>query len=199
MANHWWWRPGWSVGRRFYTWHLTWDTEPDIHRFAEGYRQALAPAGGLDLIPNQWLHLTMQGVGFVEDITNSEVEAISQAAGARLARLDPFRLTFGTPVIDPEAILVPVQPAEPVRRLRSEVRAAIGEVLNDVPESADGFTPHVSLAYSNTEGPAAPHAAAVADAHVPPATALVTHADLIIIHRDHQMYEWTTVKQVRLG
>jgi hypothetical protein len=23
LANHWWWRPGWQVGTRFYTWHVT--------------------------------------------------------------------------------------------------------------------------------------------------------------------------------
>jgi len=32
MIDHWWWRPGWSVGRKFYTWHLTFADQPQAHR-----------------------------------------------------------------------------------------------------------------------------------------------------------------------
>jgi len=199
MINHWWWRPGWSDGRRFYTWHLTFNDQPDVHRFADAYRRALAPAEGLDLIPDAWLHLTMQGVGFIDDVSEAAAEGIAAAARRRLAILNPFGLSLRAPLVDPEAILVPVEPAEPVRDLRLALRAAIGDVLQDVPEDAGGFTPHVSLGYSNAEGASAPYAAAIAAADIPPAQALITHADLITIHRDHQMYEWTTVAEVPLG
>lgn len=199
MTNHWWWRRGWSVGKRFYTWHLTFDGQADVHRFADAYRHALAPAEGLDLIPDRWLHLTMQGVGFTDEVSDQTVQAIVAAATRRLAAVHAFGITLHAPIVDPEAILVPVRPAEPVRQLRTEIRAAIGEVLPEVPEPADPFTPHVSIGYSNAEGPAAPFAAAIADAAVEPARALITHADLIRIHRDHQMYEWTTVASVPLG
>ncbi|MDT5026262.1 MAG: hypothetical protein QOE61_2688, partial [Micromonosporaceae bacterium] len=30
LRDHWYWRPGWSVGRRFYTWHLTFADQPDV-------------------------------------------------------------------------------------------------------------------------------------------------------------------------
>lgn len=199
MRNHWWWRPGWSQGRAAYTWHLTFGDQPDVHRFAAEYQAALAPGEGLDMIPQRWLHLTMQGIGFVGEIPESTVQDIAAAARRRLAALPSFGITLGAPVVDPEAVLVPVQPADPVRRLRDTVRAAIGDVLADVPGDPDRFTPHVSLAYSNAEGPAAPYAAAIADAAVEPAKALVTHADLIRINRDHRMYEWVTVAQVPLG
>jgi 2'-5' RNA ligase len=199
MRNHWWWRPGWSQGRSFYTWHLTFQDQPDVHRFAEAYRHALAPAEGLDLIPDRWLHLTMQGIGFSDEVPDHVVRDIEAAATRRLAALHSFGITLHAPIVDPEAILVPVQPAEPVRALRDEIRAAIGDVLPEVPEAADGFTPHVSIGYSNSEGPAAPFAAAIADAAVDPAKALITDAELIRINRDHQMYEWTTVARVSLG
>ncbi|WP_225850643.1 2'-5' RNA ligase family protein [Streptomyces sp. HPF1205] len=199
MSDHWWWRPGWSVGRRFYTWHLTFDGQSDVHRFADAYRRALAPAGGLDLIPDRWLHLTMQGIGFIDEVPEDVVEEITKAAAQRLAALPAFGVTFHAPVIDPEAILVPVQPAEPVRALRSTIRGAMGDVLADVPEQAEGFLPHVSIGYSNSDGPTAPYAEAIASADVPPAKALITHADLIVIHRDNRMYEWTTLAQVPLG
>ncbi|MFI0941905.1 2'-5' RNA ligase family protein [Streptomyces sp. NPDC021020] len=199
MRNHWWWRPGWDVGRRFYTWHLTWDGQHDVHRFADGYRRAMSGLPGLDLIPDRWLHLTMQGVGFTDDVPEETATAIAAAARPRLAALHSFGVTLAAPIVDPEAILVPVVPAEPVRRLRQELRLAIAEVLSEVPEPADGFNPHVSIGYSHAEGPAAPYAEAIEAAAIPPAKALVTHADLIVIHRDHQMYEWTTLAEVPLG
>lgn len=199
MRNHWWWRPGWSQGRSAYTWHLTFPDEPDVHRFAAAYRAALAPATGLDLIPDRWLHLTMQGIGFTDEVSEQAVRDIAAAAAPRLAALPAFDLTLDAPVVGSEAITVQVQPPQPVQAVRDAVRASIAVVLPEVPEEAAAFTPHISLAYSNAEGPAEPFAADIADAAVPPATTRITHAELIRINRDHRMYEWTTVARVPLG
>ncbi|MEV4362688.1 hypothetical protein [Nonomuraea sp. NPDC049625] len=32
--GHWWWRPGWRVGRSFYTWHILVEDQPELHAFA---------------------------------------------------------------------------------------------------------------------------------------------------------------------
>jgi hypothetical protein len=45
MRNHGWFRPGWSVGRRFHTWHLTFEGQEDVHRLAVEYRSALGLLG----------------------------------------------------------------------------------------------------------------------------------------------------------
>ncbi|MEN8655137.1 2'-5' RNA ligase family protein [Streptomyces sp. 21So2-11] len=126
MRDHWWWRPGWKAGRRFYNWHLTFDEQPEVHRLAEQYRTALAPVGGLDLIPDRWLHLTMQGIGFLGDIDGQNLRAIVEAATQRLAEVPAFGVTLREPIVDPEAILVPMEPAAPVRAVREAIRAAIG-------------------------------------------------------------------------
>ena len=199
MRNHWWWRPGWDVGRRFYTWHLTFEGQDDVHRLAAEYRAGLASVGGLTLIPDQWLHLTMQGLGFAEDVSDKTAYEVGTAAGMRLQGVPAFDLTVGPAVLDPEAILLNVQPDGPVRAVRDAIRSAIGEVLGEVPEKADGFTPHVSVAYSAGDGPAAPIAAALAGLEVQPATARITSAQLIVLHRDNQMYEWETFAQAPLG
>lgn len=199
MRDHWWWRPGWGVGRRFYTWHITFPEQTDVQRFASNYRSALSEVGGLDLIPDQWLHLTTQGVGFVEDVTREEVDAIVEAARQRLALLQRFELTFPQPSIDQEALLVPVQPPEPVHQVRNAIRQGIAEVLTEVPEREEGFTPHVSLAYSNSDRPAAGIAQKLNSIDIPPATALISSVQLIVIHRDNKMYEWQTCADVKLG
>ncbi|MEV8568131.1 2'-5' RNA ligase family protein [Streptomyces sp. NPDC051322] len=199
MRDHWWWRPGWTVGRRFYTWHLTFDGQDDVHRLAAQYRAALAPMEGIDPIPDEWLHLTMQGVGFVGEVDQADVTAIVLAARERLAAVPTFDVTLSRPVVDPEAILIPVQPDRPVRAVRDAIRASIGEVLTEVPEKAEGFTPHVSVGYSNTTGPKMPFEEAIASADIKPARARISHADLITIHRDNRMYEWESLAKVPLG
>ncbi|MEV0220323.1 2'-5' RNA ligase family protein [Streptomyces sp. NPDC050704] len=200
MRNHWWWRPGWSVGRRFYTWHLTFEGQDDVHRLAAEYRSALAPVGSLlTPIPDQWLHLTMQGIGFVGEVKEADVRAIAEAACAHLAAVPAFDLRIGPEVLDPEAVLLHVHPEEPVRAIRDAIRTAIGEVLGEVPEKAEGFTPHVSVAYSAGDGPAAPIAEALAGLNAAPAGARISTAELIVIHRDNQMYEWESFAKVPLG
>ncbi len=200
LRNHWWWRPGWSVGRRFYTWHLTFEGQTDVHRLAAEYRAGLAPLGeALTPIPDRWLHLTMQGIGFVGETKEDDVHAIVAAAGQRLANVPAFDVEIGPTVLDPEAILLHVHPDGPVRAVRNAIRAAIGDVLDEVPERAEGFTPHVSVAYSAGDGPAAPVAQALDGLDLVPAQARISSAELIVLNRDNQMYEWESYAAVPLG
>ena len=151
MRNHWWW-PGWRVGRRFYTLHLTFEGQDDVHRLAAEYRFALAPLGEiLTPIPDQWLHLTMQGIGFIGETKEQDVNSIVEEAHTRLAGVPAFDLRIGPEVLDSEAVLH-VHPDSPVRAVRSAIREAIGDVLGDVPEKAEGF-PLTSLRPTAPETP----------------------------------------------
>lgn len=197
MADHWWWRPGWQPGSRFLTWHLTFENAPQVHRIAADYRRILADVPGLDLVPDQWLHLTMQGLGFAQDVV--DVATILDAARVRLAAIPAFDVSFDRPAVTPEAIRWEAAPGEPVAAVRDAIRAAIGDVWPEVPEKADGFGPHISIAYSSGNGPAAPVMATIAAAPSAPATARITHADLILLNRDNRMYEWEPVASVQLG
>ncbi|WP_269853073.1 2'-5' RNA ligase family protein [Streptomyces sp. RPT161] len=199
MANHWWWRPGWKPGRKFYTWHLTFQGAADVHRLAAAYRRCLADVTGLDLVPDQWLHLTMQGLGFTDEVSEKDALAIVDAATVRLAHIPAFDLTLNRPQITPEAIRWDAEPRQGPAAVRSAVRAAIGAVWEDVPENADGFTPHVSIAYSNDDGPAAPIAEALASVNEPTATARIEQVELIVLNRDRRMYEWEPFAHVPLG
>ncbi|MBR7678005.1 2'-5' RNA ligase family protein [Streptomyces daliensis] len=199
MADHWWWRPGWRVGRRFHTWHLTFEDQPDVQRFVAAYRDALTGLEGLDLIPDRWLHLTMQGVGFTDEVSATDLEAIVDAVRARLLRIPAFDIHFTKASVTPEAVESFAEPAERVRDVRNAVRAGIADVWGHVPEAADGFKPHVSVAYSSADGPAAPVLEAVERANVPPATARVASVQLITLNRDARMYEWEPVAEIPLG
>jgi 2'-5' RNA ligase len=201
VRNHWWWRPGWSIGRGFYTWHITFDDADQLHAVAARYREALADLPNITLVPDRWLHLTMQGVGFTDEVAESDLGAIVEAAGVRLAEVEPVTVQLGPVVVGDEAVALPVQPDGPVRAIRAAIRAAIADVwgASRVPEHADRFRPHVSVAYLGEEGPAAPYVEAVAQIRDVPAYTRIATASLIRLNRDRQMYEWDTYATVSLG
>jgi 2'-5' RNA ligase len=201
MRNHWWWRPGWKTGRSFYTWHVTFADQPGAQRLVADYAPALAELPTLDPVPARWLHLTLQGLGFTDEIDRSDVDRIVAAAGKRCAELEPFTITIGPAHVDPETVQMPARPLEPLAELRLAIRAAVGDVWgpDDVPEPEDGFRAHVSLGYSNADGPAEPVAEALHahDEHTTEVT--VSSVTLIDLNRDHEAYEWTDVASVELS
>jgi 2'-5' RNA ligase len=201
LRNHWWSRPGWHPGREFYTWHLTFAGQQDLHRLVTAYQEALADIPGLDLVPIPWLHLTMQGIGFTDEVSLDDVQAIAETARDCLAELDPVHLTFQQAVARPEALALPPKVTAPVIRIRDSVRKAIAAVWGpgSLPEADNLFDPHLSIAYVNTAGPSTPAISALASVKAPPALTLAKEASLIKLRRDCRLYRWTTLQQVAIG
>jgi 2'-5' RNA ligase len=110
-------------------------------------------------------------------------------------------LTLGPEELQAEGVWLRVAPAAAVRRLRAAIRAGIAELWGAarVPEAAGSFTPHVSLAYSNTDGPSEPYAAALAEMRPRSATVELGAIQAISLRRDAHLYRWETVATVSLG
>ena len=198
LRDHWWWRPGWKVGTRFYTWHLTFEHAPELHRLVASYQQALSGLPGLDPVPRQSLHLTMQGVGHVEEVDRETVEAVVDGVRERLAELPSVRVEFQRPVIRPEAVVLPALPPVAVERVRTAIRAGMADRIA-VPEEAQGFQPHVTVAYSSSAQPAAEVAMALSTVAVSAVACAISTASLIELHRDRRMYEWRTIAELPIG
>jgi 2'-5' RNA ligase len=200
LHNHWWPRPGWQPGRIMLTWHLTFENAAGLHQHVNAYQRSLDGLPGLNLVPTEWLHLTVQGVGYSDETTADSISAVVDAVRAQLTALPAFDLAFGRPVILGEAIAIPPQPTEPLHDLLSAIRAGIGKAIGEDavptgPEQAAGFRPHLSIAYSHVDTDARPYAAALATVVRPPVTATITEATLI--RQDRQLdpqwlYRWTT-------
>ncbi|AXX28491.1 hypothetical protein APASM_1126 [Actinosynnema pretiosum subsp. pretiosum] len=167
----------------------------------EHYAPVLGQLPMLDPVPVKWLHLTLQGTGFTDEVSRGDVDQIVEAARTRCAALKPFALTIGPAHVDPETIQMPGRPLEPVAKLRLAIRAAIGDVwgVGNVPEREDGFRAHVSLGYSNAAGPAEPVRDALTAHPGTTAEVTVSSVSLIDLNRDHKAYEWTDVALVPLG
>jgi 2'-5' RNA ligase len=207
VRDHWWWRPGWRLGRRAYTFHITFedavvDGAEELRRLVRSYQRRLEGVGSLDMVPLRWLHLTMQNVGFTDEVSDSDCRAVAAAAREMCARLAPFLLTFNEVEVRAEAIAFRPSPAEPVAALRDTVRSAIASVrgaIPEAPEHAHGFQPHVSLAYVNAPGPAAPLVEAVSSVEEAPVSVLVGAASLIVLDRDERVYRWSRYETISLG
>jgi muconolactone delta-isomerase len=96
LADHWYWRPGWRPDRHYMTWYLLFDADdyPELGTFvAEHQRQLNLPY--LDHVPDDGIHLTVQGVAFADDITRDEISRIGAAARDLCTDLASFELTIG--------------------------------------------------------------------------------------------------------
>lgn len=194
LHNHWYWRPGHRPGRPFYTWHLTFDSQHDLHRLVAEYHKALRHVPGLDLVPIPWLHVTMQGIGFADEVSDTDRDAIINAASRRLATIQAPTLTFHHITIRPEAITLYPNPTQPVRTIRAEIRQAIADVwgISHVPDAADTYQPHLSIAYVNSHAQP-PRIVEVLSAKNPdPARVVVTFASCIAQQRVNHSYQWDT-------
>ncbi len=152
------------------------------------------------VIPLRWLHLTMQGIGFTDEVAPNDVAEIVRVARERLVTHRPVTFEVGAPIVDPEAIMFRVQPADDLRLARDDIRAAIAEVWgpDQVPDSPE-WAPHVSIAYSNADGPAAPYVDALASVAPEPVTVTLNAVQLIRLDRDTRVYRWDTEASVPLG
>ncbi len=190
ITDHWWWRPGWRVGRRMYTWHVTFADLPAVGRLAVRAQARLHGLPGLDLVPVRWLHLTMQGVGFTDEVPDADAAAIVDAARRRLAGAEPPRVKIGPARAASEGIAFDVQPLDGLTRVRDGLRAAIADTWSvaAVPESAE-WTPHVSVAYSRVSGPADMYEAALSGEQAT-ADVVIGAVQLIVLGRDEHVYQW---------
>jgi len=200
LCDHWWPRPGWRPGRIALTWHLVFPDSPPLARHAAAYQRALDGLPGIDPVPAEWLHLTVQAVGWADEIPAPTVAAVVDAVRPRVAALAPFDLVFGRPTIYGEAAAIRSLPDAPLVGLRDAVRAGLRDVLGDggvptAPEQASCFLPHVTVAYSRIDADVAPYAAALEGVVRAPTTVPVTQVTLIRQERllaPHWQYRWTT-------
>jgi 2'-5' RNA ligase superfamily len=186
------------VGRRVCTWHFTFGGQTALHQLVDAYQARLAGLPGLDLVPRPWLHLTTQGIGFTDEVPEADVDAIIQESRKRLAAVPRVMVTMGPAIVDPEAILLPVRPADGLTVVRRALRDAIAAVRGaDQLGESDEWTPHVSVAYSNADGPMALYQEALGQSteSVP---VEISDVQLIILGRDTHLYQWQTRASIAL-
>ncbi|MBV9161118.1 MAG: 2'-5' RNA ligase family protein [Pseudonocardiales bacterium] len=201
MRNHWWWRPGWRLGRSFYTWHITFLQNSQLVDFSARHKQIIDKFETLDQVPVSGLHITLQGIGFVDEVARADIDHIVAVTRARCSRLRDFEIEIGPTVVDAEGVYAPVHPIETVTELRKALRGGIGDTWGEenVPESIEGFRPHLTFAYSNGVGSIRDVEAALKASDPGTVRTEISTVSLINLNRDRRLYEWSQVATVRVG
>jgi hypothetical protein len=102
----------------YYACHLTLDDQPQLRQLVARYQRAVANRPGLDLIPPEWLHITMQGIGFTDEISGAELRRLTEALTQELRKIDPATVSFRYLTVHPEAIFLKAHPADALYLLR---------------------------------------------------------------------------------
>ncbi|GAA2638856.1 2'-5' RNA ligase family protein [Actinomadura fulvescens] len=199
MSDHWWWRPGVRPGRRLLVWHVLLHDQGDARDVVRQCQDKLAGLAGLDLIPEDWLHMTTQIVGFADEISPAEVERMLRETADRFATLKPVEVELGKLWLHSEAVMLGIRPPQALDPVREAIRYAVaGSVrvhqLADEPE----WTPHVSVAYSHGDGPAKPVLDALA-VRPEPRALRVHEVHLVEQMRVGRLYRWDMRAALPLG
>jgi len=124
---------------------------PGFTAFARGYREYLAPcAGALGIVPDEWLHATVQGI--FQPAGREQMEQLGAAARRELAGMAAFDVEAGPARVGQTAVTVYLYPKDGMAELAGRLRAAAGSVPGIALRPPDGeFFAHATLAYSRLD------------------------------------------------
>ncbi len=197
MADHWRPKPGRRPGLPRYHWHMLFHDQPEVRRLAAAAQRKLAGLSGLDLVPEQWLHLTTFAVGSADEVPEAGLDVMAAAAGQALAAVAPIPVTLGRIVYYPEAVVLAVEPPVALRPVLDAVAAATSAAGCDGRASTSPWLPHVTVAYSHGTGPAAPIIAALG--HWLPRTEItIRSVSLVAQTQVGRSWQWQTVAEAHL-
>lgn len=198
MANHWWQRPGRSPGRMLYQWHLDFHDQPKVIELVEIAQARLKGLPGLDMVAPHLLHLTTLIVGFADEIPESIVEKMVSGARERLATVAPISVTLGRVGYHPQAVTLIVEPVDALGPVLVAVREATDAAGCECYTDTDPWIPHVSVAYSNSDGPAAPIIDALGR-WLPRIEVTIKSISLVSQTQVGHSWEWQPVAEVHLA
>jgi len=149
------------------------------------------------------LHITIQGIGFTDEVSASDIDRIITASTARLSGCASFDAKIGPAVVDEETIGMPVTDRGGFQQIRHDLQYAIGQVWGEdkIPERGGHFHPHLSLAYS-TGAASIPELNEVlarngwSSSHI---TEVISAVSLIELNRDQRKYAWREVERIPLA
>ena len=196
-SNHWWWRPGWGPGTRYATFHLTFELAPELAGEAVRCGRSLCDVPNVDVVPPEWLHLTMTGVGSTDDHDREALLELADAVFAEIGGLDRQPLRLDGLFLGREGLSLTAHTAPwltELKRLQGEmIKRRLGAEHDE-----QQFHPHVSLAYFRGEIELPLLHRAIEEAS--PRAVIIDRPMLSLIElgRDDEVYTWRVLSQHEL-
>ena len=166
------------------TFHLTMERADAVRGLARSVRPVLERFECVDPVPESWLHLTMNGLGFADEVF------------ALWSSLDDPVLRFTHLFVGLEGATLVAERSDWLMALARAQRAVIDRLLG--PREWGDFWPHVSLCYFNgpmDPGPLVGALAPVLDA-VPDGVDVAPALTLMRLGRDERVYTWEVLRRV---
>jgi len=195
LHDHWVDMPEWSPGRRLWAFYMTFDEADALHARIRSDQAALAGVAGLDMIPPQRLHMSVQGVAFQDLVSDRQIEQLATTVGSILAERRLPLLQAGPAMNDYDAVGLPIHPAKEIVALRDLIRLVAAEQIGpeqiyQLPESEEGFVPHVSIAYAHREITGPELAAGLAGTDQAMTTFEARYLSLVALRRADRAWFW---------
>jgi len=192
LADHWAWFPEWTPERPLLMWYLTFEDAPEVVGHAERVQASLRGVEALDLVPPSWLHLTLDAVGFVDDLAPEQVDGVLDATRAATSELGLPTLTLGPVTTTRTALVLRAGPQEQLAELRSRLLESTAELLvGSQVQLRRGFSPHVSLAYGGDGFDGGSLAGCITDAWSGTTEVTTPRLTLAAVTRAERGYRWT--------
>jgi 2'-5' RNA ligase len=185
MRTHWRSRAQWADGTRRYAWHLTFEDCVELHRTIAALQGAMRPAPQLDVVPVDWLHLTLTDVGSTADVSLARARRHAAEVLGRSSTVGTRALVFTRVMVVAEGVV-----------LEASATPWLDELARLVGGTPDRpVWPHVSLAYSHGDGDPEAVLALLRTAETVPPTVTRSRLTLTEQRRETRAYVWEVVAQ----
>jgi 2'-5' RNA ligase len=204
LVNHWSDLPGWHEGRSLWAMYFTFLDNHPLHRAVLAYQDAIRDVPGIDLIDLEWLHLTMQGIAFADEVADDEVQEISRRLGEIVPPPAlPTAFSVQPPILDHDAVILPVVPTRELSALRNILRSLTKDVLDGrapyrLPDPVGGFRPHISIAYPNRDMPGGAVTGRLSTVRHEDVELGLSHLSFLLLQRSRPRWFWTQEYRVPL-
>jgi 2'-5' RNA ligase len=191
LRSHWQWRPEWEEERACLLWYLTFEDQPRVREHAGHLQLAMRGSRTIDVVPQEWLHLTLDDVAYADEVSPDQVERLARSTQDAVVDFDLPPLDLGPAVAMPEALVLQATPRRPLTELRDRLCALSAAALGRGKEPLnEEFRPHVTLAYVNDDCPVRSVMDPLADLAPDTVRVTVPRLTLASVTRRDRHYQW---------
>lgn len=196
MKNHWD-RPGWTPTRESYHWLIELGDELDLADVVRRLQKSLRSLE-FDWVPQAWLHLTVQRLGWVDQTPRSAVDQAVAVARELLQGHPAFTVELGPLAGSPGALRLVTTPWRDLCAMYDRLLSARPSTApGSTPPPSTAFRPHVGIGYSPRPRPAMPVIEAVRQLDpFPPLEVRITAVVLARLSRVPHSYQWEPVARI---
>lgn len=137
-------------------------------------------------------------MGFADEIPAGTVEKMVSGTRERLAAVAPIPVTLGRVGYHPQAVTLIVEPIDALTPILAAVQEATDATGYKGYTDTDPWIPHVSVAYSHSDGPAAPVIEALGR-WLPKTEVTIKSISLVSQTQVGHSWQWQPVAEVHLA